>query len=140
MTVLPGGRPLHQALPDLDDLLADPHAYLSEAPLALGPRRMYRLAALFALPGVALLLWGFSGGKPNGERIAIGVGLLIAAAVWAGWSLLLRGHELVLHPDGVEFVHGETSVWAPWALFHVDGQAFLPASDSPRAGLLLPVN
>jgi hypothetical protein len=140
MSVLPGGRPLYQALPDLDDLLADPHAYLSEAPLALGPRRLYRLAALFALPGLALLLSCLATGKPDGERIALGIAFLLGAAVWAGWSLRLRGHELVLHPDGVEVIHQGTSVWVPWALFHVEGRPFVPESDSPRAGLTLPVN
>ena len=45
-----------RVLPDLDDLLADPHAYLSEAPLAFGPRRMYRLAGLFAALEAAVRL------------------------------------------------------------------------------------
>ena len=102
MSVLPAGQPLRQVLPDLDDLMADPYAYLSEAPLAIGPRRFYRLAGLFALPGVAMLLSCVLAGKADGERIALGVGLLSGAALWLGWSLWLRGHELVLHPDGVE--------------------------------------
>src|SRR5256885_476975 len=34
MSLLPEGQPLRGVLPDLDDLLADPHAYLSEAPPA----------------------------------------------------------------------------------------------------------
>jgi hypothetical protein len=140
MSVLPEGRSTRQALPDLDDLLADPHAYLTEAPLAIGPRRFYRLAALFALPGLALLLSCVLAGKPDGERIALGVGLLAGSALWLGWSLWLRGHELVLHPDGVEVVYRDTVVWAPWALFHARGRPLVAASDSPRAGLLLPVN
>src|SRR5262245_33630543 len=140
MSVLPGGQPLDRALPDLEDLLADPHAYLSEAPLAIGPRRMYRLAGLFAVPGLAFLLSCALQGKADGERVALGVGLLLGACVWAGWSLLLRGHELVLHPDGVEVVFRDATVWAPWALFHVEGRPFVPESDSPGAGLTLPVD
>lgn len=140
MSVLPGGQPLDRVLPDLDELLDDPHAYLSEAPLAIGPRRMYGLAWLFAVPGVALLLWCVAQGKPDGERLAMGVGLLIGAGVWAGWSLLIRGHEMVLHPDGVEFNYFDTTVWAPWSLFHVEGRPFVPDSDSPRAGLTLPID
>src|SRR5262249_43693056 len=140
MSVLPGGQPLDRVLPDLDDLLADPHAYLSEAPLAIGPRRMYRLAGLFAIPGLALLVSCVVLGQPDGERIAIGVGLLLGAGVWLGWSVMMRGHELVLHPDGVEVLHNDTTVWAPWSVFHVEGRPLVADSDSPRAGLILPVN
>src|SRR5258707_256561 len=118
MSVLPAGRPLHQAVPDLDQLLADPRAYLESAPLAFGPRRMYGLALLVALPGVALLASGVLAARPDAERIVLGVALLLGACIWLGWSLLLRGHEIVLHPDGVEVAFGESTVWAPWALFN----------------------
>src|SRR4051812_21844720 len=94
MSVLPGGQPLRRVLPDLDDLLADPHAYLTEAPLAVGPRRMYRLAGLFALPGLALLFACAWEGRADGERIALGVGLLAGGAWWLGASLWLAGHEI----------------------------------------------
>ena len=140
MSVLPNGRPLRQVLPDLDELMADPHAYLSEAPLAIGPRRFYRLAGLFALPGAVILLSCLLQGKADGERLALGVGLLTGSALWLGWSLWLRGHELVLHPDGVEVGYRGSTVWAPWALFRVRGRPFVPESDSPRAGLLVPLN
>jgi hypothetical protein len=139
MSVLPAGRPLRRYLSDLDDLLGDPRAYLEAGPLPVGPRRMYRLAALFALPGAALLLSCVVAGPPDGERLALGVGLLVGASVWLGWSLMLRGHELVLHADGVEVHYRGTSVWAPWALFNADGSPFVPEGDSPRAGLTLPV-
>jgi hypothetical protein len=139
MSVLPGGQPLHRVLPDLDELMDDPRAYLSEAPLALGPRRMYGLAALFAVPGILFLL-SCMVGKPTGEKLSMGIGFLLGSGVWWGWSLMLRGHELVLHPDGVEVVYRGSTVWAPWALFHVEGQPFVPESDSPRAGLTLPLN
>jgi hypothetical protein len=128
MSVLPGGRPLRQALPDLDDLLADPRAYLSEGALAIGPRRVLGLAALFGLPGLALLA--------SGLATVLGVGLLLGGLFWLAWSLRLRGHEIVLRPDGVEVNFRGTTVWAPWALFNVD-DALVPATS--RAGLLLPV-
>ncbi len=51
----------------------------------------------------------------------------------------MRGHSLVLHPDGVEVKYRDTTVWCPWALFNVDGHAFVPDGDSPRVGLTLPV-
>jgi hypothetical protein len=139
MSVLPSGQRLHRALPDIDELLEDPRSYLGEAPLAFGARRMYGLAALFALPGIAFLL-SCVFAKPDGERLAMGVGFLIGSCVWLGWSLMLRGHELVMHPDGVEAIFRDSTVWAPWALFHVEGQPFVPESDSPRTGLTLPVN
>jgi hypothetical protein len=139
MSVLPAGRSLESCLPDLEEFLLDPRAYLTEAPLAFGARRMYRLALLFALPGVALLLSCLGPLGPQAERLAMGVGLLAGASVWLLWSLMLRGHEIVLHPDGVEVSYRGESVWAPWALFNVDGEGFVPEADSPRAGLILPV-
>ena len=140
MSLLPAGRSLTQALPDLDELLADPRAYLDAGPLAFGPRRMYRLAMFFAVPGLLFLASCFVTEKAEGERVALGVGLLLGAGVWAGWSLLMRGHEIVLHSEGVEVVSADGTVWAPWALFHVEGRPFVPESDSPRAGLILPID
>ncbi len=139
MSVLPAGQPLARFLPELDDFLYDPRGHLQEAPLVIGPRRMYALAALFALPGLAFLASCAVAGKGDGERLALGLGLLLGALVWLSWSLMLRGHSLVLHPDGLEVNYRDTTVWCPWALFHVDGEPFVPESDSPRTGLTLPV-
>ncbi|MFO0879711.1 MAG: hypothetical protein U0840_20380 [Gemmataceae bacterium] len=140
MSLLPQGQQLSRVLPDLDEMLEDPQAYLNEAPLAFGPRRMYGLAWMFGVPGAGLLALCAYQGKPDGERIAMGVGLLVGSALWFGWSILLRGHEMVLHADGVEFTHFDTSVWVPWGLFHVEGRPFVPESDSPQAGLTLPID
>jgi hypothetical protein len=139
MSVLPAGQPLARFLPDLEDLLNDPASYLGAAPVVIGPRRMYGLAALFAVPGAAFLASCAWGGKGVEERLALGIGLLIGAMVWFGWSLMLRGHELVLHRDGVAVKYRGTTVWCPWALFNADGSPFVPDADSPRAGLTLPV-
>jgi hypothetical protein len=139
MSVLPAGQPLARFLPDLDDLLYDPAAYLREAPLSVGPRQMYGLAALFGLAGAAFLLSCAVAGRGDGERVALGIGLLLGASVWLGWSLRMRGHGLVLHPDGVEVKYRDTTVWCPWAVFNVEGNAFVPDADSPRVGLTLPV-
>jgi hypothetical protein len=144
MSVLPGGQRLHRVLPDLDELLENPHDYLSEAPLAFASRRMYGLALLFALPGIAFLISCIVSppnlARGDAERLALGIGFLIGSCIWLGWSLMLRGHELVMHPDGIEVTFRDSTVWAPWALFQVEGQPFVPESDSPRAGLTLPVN
>jgi hypothetical protein len=139
MSVLPAGQSLARFLPDLEDLLHDPRAYLAQEPVTIGPRQMYGLAFLFGLGGLAFLLSCVVQGEPDGERLALGVGLLIGASVWLGWSLMLRGHSLVLHPDGVELNYRGTTVWCPWAVFNVEGHAFVPDADSPRVGLTLPV-
>ncbi len=139
MSMLPAGRPLAGFLPDFDELLEHPDRYLAERPVRVGPRRMYGLAALFGLAGIAFLLSCVFFGA-TGERLAMGVGFLVGASVWLGWSLLMRGHELVLRPDGVEVNYLDTTVWCPWALFNADGKPFAADSDSPRAGLVLPVN
>jgi hypothetical protein len=139
MSVLPAGQPLLQFLPDLDDFLYDPRAYLQHAVVVIGPRRMYGLAALFAIPGIAFLLSGAVYPQDAGERLALGIGFLVGASVWLFWSLLLRGHSLVLHPEGVEINYFDTTVWCPWALFNADGQPFVPEIDSPRLGLTLPI-
>lgn len=139
MSVLPAGQSLSRFLPDLEDLLHDPRAYLMREPLTIGPRQMYGLASLFGFAGTALLLSCFVAGEPDGERLALGIGLLIGASVWLGWSLMLRGHSLVLLPEGVEIHYRDTTVWCPWAVFNVDGHAFVPDADSPRVGLTLPL-
>jgi hypothetical protein len=139
MSVLPTGRPLQRFLPDLDDLLYDPAAYLRAGVVAIGPRRMYGLAALFGIPGIAFLLAFFWLDKADPELVALGIGLLLGASVWLGWSLLLRGHELVLHPEGVEVRYRDTTVWCPWALFNSEGRAYVPEADSPLVGLTPPI-
>lgn len=139
MSVLPAGQPLSRFLPDLEDLLHDPRAYLAQGPVTIGPRQMYGLAFLFGIAGGAFLLSCVLVGRGDGERLALGIGLLAGANVWLCWSLWMRGHSLVLHPDGIEVKYRETTVWCPWAVFNVDGHAFVPDGDSPRVGLTLPV-
>jgi hypothetical protein len=139
MSFLPQGQPLLRFIPDLDVLLQDPDTYLRQRPVVVGPRRMYGLACLFALPGLAILgSCAFIDGE-FGERIALGVGLLLGASIWLGWSLMMRGHSLVLSHEGVEVRYLDSTVWCPWSLFNVQGEPFVPDSDSPRTGLALPV-
>lgn len=140
MSVLPAGQSVTRFLPDLEDLLHDPRAYLAQEPVTIGPRQMYGLAFLFGLAGGAFLLSCALAKGDEGERLALGVGLLCGASVWLGWSLMMRGHSLVLHADGLAVNYRDTTVWCPWAVFNVDGRAFVPDGDSPRAGLTLPVS
>jgi hypothetical protein len=144
MSVLPAGQSLSRFVPDLDELVENPRAYLAHEPLTIGPRQMYGLAALFGFVGLAfllscLLIEPADRGELLGERLALGIGLLLGGSVWLGWSLRMRGHSLVLHPDGVEVQYRDTTVWVPWALFNVDGHAFAPGGDSPRVGVTLPI-
>ncbi len=144
MSMLPAGQSLNQFVPDLEELVENPRSYLAEGPLTIGPRQMYGLAFLFGFGGAAfllscLLIAPADQGELLGERLALGIGLLIGASVWLGWSLRMRGHSLVLHPEGVEVHYRDTMIFAPWGLFNVDGHAFVPDGDSPRVGLTLPV-
>lgn len=144
MSVLPAGQSLTRFVPNLEEMIHDPRAYLAEGPLTIGPRQMYGLAGLFALFGGMLLLSCFFIAPADraellGERLALGIGLLLGASVWLGWSLRMRGHSIVLRSEGVDVKYRETVVFCPWALFNVEGQAFVPGSDSPRVGLTLPV-
>jgi hypothetical protein len=139
MSVLPAGQTLRQFLPDVDDLMYNPTGYLGEEPLAIGPRRMYGLAGVFAAGGVAFLLAAGLAGNWRDERVLLGIGLLLGSMVWVSWSMRLRGHQIVLHPDGVEIKYFDSVVWCPWALFDADGPALVPEGDNPQVGLTLPV-
>ncbi len=140
MSVLPAGQPLSSAVPDLENLLEDPASYLKEGALSIGPRRMYGLAAVFGLGGILCLASFFLAATAEPERLALGIGLLMGASVWLGWSLLLSGHELVLEANGLEIRYRGTIVWCPWALFNAGGTPLVPNTDSPLVGLTLPVN
>ncbi len=139
MSVLPAGRSLRQFLPDFDGLVRDPARYLGDGPVVIGPRRAYGFAALFGVLGAACLVSCAVSGVWRDERLLIGVGLLIGSSVWLGWSLRLRGHALVLQPDGVEVRYLDTVVWCPWALFNAPGPPVVPEGDNPRVAVILPV-
>jgi hypothetical protein len=140
MSVLPVGRSLRQFLPDVDEFLRDPASYLGAAPVEIGPRRAYGLAALFGAFGAACLAACAISGNWHDERLLLGIGLLLGASVWLGWSLRLRGHSLLLRPEGVEVRHRDTTIWCPWALFNADGAPVVPPGDDPRVAVILPVS
>jgi hypothetical protein len=140
MSVLPAGRSLRQFFPDLDEFLLDPAAYLTAGPVEMGPRRAYGFAAVFAVLGALCLVACAVSGVWRDERLLIGIGLLIGASVWLGWSLRLRGHSILLKTDGVEFRYRETVVWCPWALFNVEGHPIVPEGDNANIAVVLPVS
>jgi hypothetical protein len=139
MSVLPVGRSLVQFFPDLEDLLRNPSSYLQARPVEIGPRQAYGFAALFGTFAAAFFIACAVSGVWRDERFLLGIGLSIGSAVWLGWSLRLRGHSLVLRPDGVEIRYRDSVVWCPWSLFNADGAPLVPEGDNPRAALLLPV-
>jgi hypothetical protein len=141
MSLLPAGAKLEHVVPELDRLLEDPESYLREAPLRVGPRRMYGVATLFAVPAIGLLIaFALNPHADNREYLAIGIALLLGAFVWLVWGLRLAGHSLVLHREGLEVRYRDTTVWCPWALFNTGGEPFVPESDSPLVGLTLPID
>jgi hypothetical protein len=138
MGIRAGGDPLTAVVPDLEQLAADPRNYLTEGPLLFGPRRFHGLTALFAIPGIVLLiLWGFA--PKETERLALGIALLLGAAFWLVYTLVGAGHSLFLGPDGVEIRYRDTTVYCPWDLFDVDGEPWTAAEHDPSAGLAMPI-
>jgi hypothetical protein len=139
MSVLPAGRSLRQFFPDLDEFLLDPAAYLEAEPVEIGPRKAYGFAALFGVLGAACLVACAVSGVWRDERLLLGIGFLIGASVWLGWSLRMRGHSLLLKPDGVEVRCRDSVVWCPWALFNAPGHPVIPEGDNPNIAVILPV-
>jgi hypothetical protein len=140
MSVLPIGRSLRQVIPDYDELLHDPAGYLQTGSVVIGPRQMYGLAGLFGLGAAACFGYSVWQQQFDPEAVSIGIGLALGAMIWLGWSLLMRGHELTLLPEGVEIKYRDTTVWCPWRLFNAGGTPFVSDADNPRAGLTLPVD
>src|SRR3984885_1678738 len=124
MSVLPNGQSVRQVIPDFEDLQRNPAAYLQEGSVVIGPRQMYGLAALFGVAALGCFGYSVWQGEFDPEAVSIGIGLALGAMVWLGWSLMMRGHELTLLPDGVEFRYHDSVVWCPWALFNGGGMPF----------------
>ncbi|MFQ3648735.1 MAG: hypothetical protein SNJ75_00265 [Gemmataceae bacterium] len=112
------GRPLTDALDDLDEMLAEPVTYLRSAPLVIAPAPLLRLAAWLTLPGLLVLLAAFLPEKFDWWRLGVGLGLTLLGLPWLLLAVRYRGRELILHADGVELVAGPLSLFAPWKVFH----------------------
>jgi hypothetical protein len=130
------GRPLNEALNDLDELLADPATYLRSAPLGIAPAPLLSVAAWLALPGLLVLLAAFLPEKFDWLRLGVGLGLVALSVPWFITALRLRGRELLLHAEGVELVARQRSLFAPWRVFR------LPHRQLSRdvGGVVLPVD
>lgn len=140
MSMRAGGDPLIEVVPELEQLATDPRRYLLQGPLLFGPRRYWGLAAIFGVPGLIILaLWWVQ--PTEYERLALGIALLIGAAIWLVFSLGSAGHSLFLGPDGVEIRYRDTVVYCPWDLFDVDGEVWTAAGqEHPTAGVTVPIS
>jgi hypothetical protein len=146
---------LARAVPDLDQLLADPAGTLARQDIVIAPARRYftafLAAALFGLLGggivlvlvVGWLLWLFEVLAPQANPgPALRWGILVYLAVVPPWSLwrclrAFRAGPLVLRSGGVELRHGEVSVSCPWAVFNATGDVIL---SNDREHALIPVS
>ncbi len=142
-------RSLLKVVPDLENVLFDPHESLRGRDIAIGPARKY--GTLFAwlvlvglVGGAALALMTglvLNGGKPGpgGFPFLFQV-LAIPWLVFLVTVMLLigrrvRGGEMVLAERGVELRYRGTAVFCAWEVFHTEGQPFGPDTDQ----VILPV-
>jgi len=130
------GRPLNEALSDLDELLTEPATYLRSAPLGIAPAPFGTVTAWLALPGLLVLLAAFLPEKFDWLRLGVGLGLIALSLPWLITALRLRGRQLLLHADGVELLAQHRSLFAPWRVFR------LPQRQLSRdvGGVVLPVD
>ncbi|SRR5579883_444615 len=118
-------KPLHDVIPDLSRLYANPAATLREQPVTIGPARprgtilyaAFTLTLLSYCAGCAGLLEQ-QGPSPLGFTIL----WLVSAALlpflcYKLMARLIRGGWMVLHPDRVELIYRRSTVICPWELF-----------------------
>jgi hypothetical protein len=140
-------RSLFKTIPDLGNVLYDPHETFRHREIVIAPARRYGTALFLWLTaaaagwlGLAALMVLVLEGKPAGAHPGVELLLLAAWLVMLGGSLVLilrwvRGGEMVLAERGVEMKYRGTVVSCPWELFHTAGQPFRPDRDQ----VILPV-
>jgi hypothetical protein len=146
---------LPRAVPELDQLLADPAGTLARQEVVIAPARRYftalLAAVLFGLLGgglvlvlvVGWVLWLFEMFAPQANPVpALRWGILVYLAVvppLALWRCLraFPAGPLVLRSEGVEMRYGDVRVCCPWAVFNAAGDVSL---SSDREHALIPVS
>lgn len=122
-------------IPDLGQLLADPAAYLKQREVTIGSSRPYRTiltCVILFVAFAALLPLGV--GPPS--LILGGMGIMLIATVYLLWP---TRREVVLHPSGIEFIHGASTVWCPWDLFNSPGHSLVVSGEDTAPQLLVPI-
>jgi hypothetical protein len=126
-------KPLRRAVPDLDQLLANPADYLSCQEVTLRPWRrwgsgiVYGLILWLGLMAVSGILLGLvpganQAGRALQVRRAVLVLVLPPACLLLGMYWGVRGGSCILSAVGVRLIHGGTEVFCPWSLFPAPGQ------------------
>src|SRR5262249_34138688 len=124
MTLPLGARPLTDVVPDLDQLLADPAAYLAvrsvhirKAKPSVSRFLLSFLRQQWFLITVAILMVAWS------ERWFLGwaiIAWIILSGVYECWRLYPATYEVVLRRDGIELPEDQQVVWCPWELFNAN--------------------
>jgi hypothetical protein len=142
---------LPRAVPELDQLLADPAGTLARQEVVIPPARRYftavLAAVLFGLLGGGLVLvlvvgWVLWLAPHVNPAPALGWGILVYLAVvpplvlWRCLRAFPAG-PLVLRPEGAELHYGETCIRCPWPVFNATGDVSL-SNDGDHA--LIPVS
>lgn len=128
-------KPLARAVPELQELMADPARVLAEGPVVIGPMRRYgsKLAFGTLLVCIGYVLVGLVRGLLSelqaprrgghlSETIALAGGILVPVIAWLVVRAVFRGATCVLSATGVELRRHQATIWCPWALFNTSGQ------------------
>ena len=142
-------KPLKKVVPDLEELLDQPQLTLARQELVIGPMKRWASSITLGLVltgilgciwyvGLLLIVdkrWGAN--FTPGETLAFWAGIL---AIGFFMILLmfrfLRGGEITLQSEGVEFRYGQSKAFCPWSLFNAVGNPFQPSDDR----LMLPID
>jgi hypothetical protein len=140
-------KSLQRAIPDLDQLLEDPHKTLDHRAIIIGPRRTYCSATLvgviLALAGIGVCVIIFSiiedlpGRKKFSDAFWLGALTPVALCCFVFGFRIFRGGYCILTQEGAEFRYRKKVVCCSWPVFHAWGQqVFIKESNL----LLLPIS
>jgi len=133
---------LHQAISGAHELREDPHNFLGEREIVIGPTRQRNMATLAGMllaglfgvilnGGVVLLVEVVRGWNAVPDwAIVLTVALVIVDLIFLALFITQRvrrwyeGGRIILRRHSVEFQYRQESVYCPWSLFRV-GKSFV---------------